>query len=364
MKVKSIVQVLDSIAPFYYQDSWDNSGLIAGDPEMEISGILISLDATAEVIREAITRGCNLIVAHHPLMFHGTKKLTPANPEYPVIREALRQDIAIVAMHTNLDNQLNGINFVLARELGIGDLCVLRIQQGNLKKLVTFVPVQHASVVRNALFSAGAGSIGNYDSCSFSVTGRGTFRGSSETNPFVGTQNVVHVEEEERLEVVFPVHLERTVVQQLLAHHPYEEVAFDIFRMENTWSQTGTGLIGTTAKPMKKDVFLRNVKARFRLDTLRISRKRINTISVVAICSGSGTSLIPDAIAAGADIFLTGDLTYHTFQSEGRQLLLADIGHFESEQVVKRLLYSILKEKFPTFAVLISMRERNPIIYL
>ncbi|MBN1199617.1 MAG: Nif3-like dinuclear metal center hexameric protein [Bacteroidales bacterium] len=364
MNLTAILQAMEDFAPLQDQEPWDNTGLLVGSPDMDITGVMVSLDPTREVLREALEMGCNLIVSHHPLLFQGVKRFTPVCPEYDIIREAIRHDIAIVAMHTNLDNQLTGINHVWASRLALQQLAILKPQRGRVKKLVTFSPQGFASSIREALFRVGGGHIGKYDSCSFSVEGNGTFRGSSDSQPFVGKPLELHTEREERIEVVFPDYLEGLIIRQLRSSHPYEEVAFDIYSLDNCLPYVGAGIIGELQKPVKKQDFLMMVKEVFDAKVLRISRCRKEDVSMVAICSGSGADLIPDAMAAGADAFLTGDLKYHTFQREGQEMVLVDIGHYESEMVVKQVVYAILKEKFPTFAVFISEQEQNPIIYL
>ena len=364
MIIREVLQQLEKYAPLAYQDEWDNSGIMVGNPAQDVKGIMISLDVTLPVLREAISQKCNLIISHHPLIFKPLKRLVAGEGTFEKIREAFLHDLVIYAMHTNLDNAPGGINQVLADRFGLGECQPLRPQRNGLSKLITFSPVAYAQKVREALFNAGAGHIGNYDSCSFSVKGLGTFRAGEGAEPFVGKKHEIHSEEEERIEAIFPKYLEGRLIEALQQNHPYEEVAYDIYPLSNPSPMIGAGIIGTLDEPLDRNLFLKEVKRLFKLDHLGCSRFVPEKIRKLAICGGAGSFLIPDAKRAGADAFLTGDIKYHTYESEGSDILLADIGHFESEQVAKELLYAILKEKFPNFAVFISKQEKNPIAYV
>jgi len=364
MKLQEIISTLESWAPLFYQDEWDNSGLIVGDPDAEITGILISLDTTDEVLQEAISNKCTLVISHHPLIFHGIKKLTPAIPEYQAIQTAIRNNIGIYALHTNLDSKLESLNHFLGRRLGLEKISILKPKTGYLKKLVTFCPIDHTSSIRKALFEAGAGHIGEYDCCSFTGNGQGSFRASNKANPFIGEKDSVHFEDENRIEVIFPIHIEERLIQALVESHPYEEVAYDIYPLSNAFSEVGAGIVGTLPEPIRDKDILHKVKELFGMKVLRHTDPRDKQVSKISICSGAGAFLIPEAIRQGVDLFLTSDLKYHDFQVGGEDLLIADIGHFESEHYVKEILKAVLVEKFPTFAVLISERETNPIKYL
>ncbi len=363
MKLKEIISVLEAWAPLSFQEEWDNSGLIIGDPQMDISGILVSLDTTNQVLEEALTRQCNLIISHHPLIFKGITKITPALPEYYAIQSAIKNNIAILALHTNLDNRNDSLNHLLGDKIGLKQIKILQPKRGYLKKLITFCPSDHADKVREALFSAGAGQIGNYDCCSFNTPGTGSFRASEETNPFVGERNSIHVEEEIRIEVIFPKYIEQRLIEALIRCHPYEEVAYDIYLLDNLFHQVGAGIYGNLPEPMNPEKFLQMVKTAYDLDLIRHTKPGNELIKTAAICSGAGAFLIRNVHQNGIDAYLTSDLKYHDFQGAPDGLLLADIGHFESEQFVKEMLKEFLIEKFPNFAVLISERESNPIKY-
>jgi dinuclear metal center YbgI/SA1388 family protein len=363
MRIKEISQVLETFAPLAFQEEYDNAGLIIGNPEMEISGALIALDITAEVLDEAIENNCNLVIAHHPLIFKGLKRLVGDDAVQRLTIKAIQNQVAVYAMHTNLDNSVNGLNSWVCDLLGIKNYRILSPGKGLLSKLVTFCPVDYADKIRQALFDAGAGHIGNYDCCSYNVTGQGTFRASENTHPFVGEKNVVHIESETRIEVVFPGLLERKLITALIKNHPYEEVAYDIYPLSNTAGFSGSGMIGELNEAMTGPKFLTHVKTQLGIPFLRHSELIEKKISRVAVCTGSGAFLISEAKNSGADAFLTADLKYHDFFEGDEQIVLADIGHYESERFAKDLIYAILIKKFPTFAFLISKINTNPVHY-
>jgi dinuclear metal center YbgI/SA1388 family protein len=364
MTIAKIFKHLESISPLAFQEDYDNCGLITGDPEWPFRKALLCLDVTTEVMDEAIRKQCNVIISHHPFIFRGLKKLTVNQPETEILTKAIKNDIAIYAIHTNLDNTLHGLNALLLKKLGIFNYRILSPKEGVLVKLATFCPVDHAENVRNALFNAGAGHIGNYDCCSYNISGEGTFRASESANPFLGEKNSIHFEKEIRIEVIFPEYLKGSIIKQLIDCHPYEEVAYDIYPLKNSSATVGSGLIGTLDNPCVESVFLESLKFTFDIPFIRHSATRSGLIRKVAVCSGSGSFLIPDAIKAGADIFLTADLKYHDFFNLQQSLIVADIGHYESEHWVKEWLHAVLIEKFPNFAFLISEVNTNPVHYL
>lgn len=364
MKVKDIILALEQWAPPALQEEYDNSGLLCGDPEADVTSALVSLDLTDNVLDEAIDKGCEFVISHHPFLFRPARRVVAGSPVYSILSKALAKGIALYAMHTNVDNLYGGLNRVLAQKLELTDVRILQPKKGMLLKLVTFCPLSHADQVRIALFEAGAGHIGNYDQCSYNSQGKGSFRGSDETHPFAGQKNILHFEEEIRIEVIVPAYLEKQVVSAMKKNHPYEEVAYDLYPLANAFERVGAGMVGNLKQPVPVRSFLENVASLFQLPVLRYSPEIKNSVSRIALCSGSGAFLVKDAIAAGADAFLTADLKYHDFQDAGNALVLADIGHFESEVWVKELFRDVLIEKFPTFAVLISEREVNPVRYL
>ncbi|MBN1950426.1 MAG: Nif3-like dinuclear metal center hexameric protein [Bacteroidales bacterium] len=363
MKISEVTAVLEELAPLGLQESYDNAGLLIGNPSWEVKAVLCTIDVTAEVLREAQKLGCNLIVAHHPLIFGNLKSLTGKTEEERIIIEAIRSDIAIYASHTNLDNIREGVNAMICQKLGLVNARILAPARGQLSKLVSFVPTDHANAVREAIFNAGAGHIGNYDSCSFSLAGEGTFRGGESANPFVGKKGELHREPEVRIETIVPNTLINQVVQAMLQSHPYEEVAYDIYPLENRYEGVGAGMIGEFPHPMQQDDFMRHLKNSFKTRVIRYAGPEKGSYRKVAVCGGSGSFLIKQARAARADVFITGDLKYHQFFEAGNELLICDIGHYESEQFTKEIFYSAITKKFSTFAVHLTSIVTNPIKY-
>lgn len=364
MQIKQITQFIESVAPPALQESYDNAGLILGQPDCEVSGILITLDVTEAVIDEAISKNLNLIVAHHPIVFSGLKKLNGRNYIERCVAKAIKNDVAIYAAHTNLDSVFGGVNSKICEKLGLRNCRMLSPVSGFLKKLVTFAPIIDADKVRNALFEAGAGGIGNYDSCSFNLAGKGTFRGNDQTNPYVGEKNQLHTEEEIRIETIFPKYLQSAIVHALLKAHPYEEVAYDIYPLDNDFAQAGIGMIGELPEPVEEMLFLQNLKKIFNCKVIRHTELLEKPIRKVAVCGGSGSSYLSKAIAQKADIFITGDFKYHQFFDAEQQIVIADIGHYESEQFTKEVFYELLTKKFPKFAIHLSETTTNPVNYL
>lgn len=363
MKIKDIVASLESLAPLSLQEGYDNAGLITGDEKADCKGILVSLDATEEVITEAKIKGCNLIVSHHPIVFSGLKRITGKNYVQKAVISAIKNDIALYAIHTNLDNIVNGVNGRIADEIGLKNISVLAPKGDLLKKLYTFVPVAHAGKVRQAIFDAGGGHIGNYKECSFNSEGVGTFKGGAGTDPYAGKPGELHNENETKVEVIFPAWLEGRILKNLLAAHPYEEVAYDIVKLENRFPSIGSGIIGELEKPLDESSFLRSIKEKFGLRVIKHTRLLNREITKVALCGGAGSFLISSALAAGAHIYITSDIKYHEFFDANDKMVIADIGHYESEQFTINLLQEFLEQKFPTFAVLKTEVNTNPVRY-
>ncbi|MFN8306216.1 MAG: Nif3-like dinuclear metal center hexameric protein [Ferruginibacter sp.] len=363
MKIQDIITVLESIAPPSLQEGYDNAGLLTGQPGWDCSGVLITLDATEAVIQEAIEKKCNLVVAHHPIIFGGLKKINGKNYVERTVITAIKQDIAIYAIHTNLDNVLHGVNAMIADAIGLVNRAVLQPKSSTLKKLYSFVPGSHSEQVRSAVFAAGAGHIGNYSECSFNASGQGTFKAGEGTTPFVGKQGERHTEEEIKIEVIFPAWLEKKIIIALLAAHPYEEVAYDIISLDNENQAIGSGLVGELATPLAEEAFLQLLKSRFGLSVIRHTALLGRPVQKIALCGGAGAFLAGAARAAGADFYVTSDIKYHEFFDAEDRLVIADIGHYESEQFTTELLFAILTQKFPTFAVLKTGVKTNPVRY-
>jgi len=363
MKIKEIISCLESYAPLSFQESYDNSGLIAGDPLQDIKSVLLSIDVTEEVINEAIKLGSGLIISHHPLLFRPIKKLSGDSYVERCLIKAIRNNIALYAAHTNVDAVRTGVNMKISDKLGLINTQILIPRKEELRKLVFFVPSSHAAKVREKVFEAGAGHIGNYDQCSFNAAGDGTFRGSEDTNPFVGVKGQFHVEKEIRIETIYPVYREHSVIKALLDAHPYEEVAYDIYPLANTYPQAGSGMIGELPEPVSETVFLKNLKKIFKAGVIRHSGLLKKKIRKVAVCGGSGSQFLEQAINDGADIYITADIRYHQFFDADRKIIIADIGHYESEQFTTELFHELILKNFPKFAVHFSGVYTNPVNY-
>jgi len=363
MKISAIISFLESLAHPSLQEHYDNAGLITGDKNWECGGITCALDATEDVINEAITNRCNLVVAHHPIIFSGLKKINGKNYVEKAVITAIKNDIAIYAIHTNLDNVIKGVNGKIAAILGLQNISVLLPRQNLLKKLYTFLPVNKAEQVRNAIFKAGGGHIGNYSECSFNAEGTGTFKGEEGTNPYVGIAGKQHQENEIKIEIIFPAWLENDIVTAMKEAHPYEEVAYDVINLINTHQEIGSGLIGELPGSMTETEFLSHVKKVFKLSIIRHSPLAGKPVKKIALCGGAGSFLISSALAVGADVFITADMKYHEFFDANGRLVIADIGHYESEQFTIDLLAEILEQKFLNFAVLKTRVQTNPVRY-
>ena len=363
MQIVEIIQVLETIAPLALQENYDNAGLLTGRPEWECTGILCSLDSTEEVILEAKKRGCNLVIAHHPIIFGGLKQITGTNYVERTIITAIKNDIAIYAIHTNLDNILEGVNSRIADKLGLINRQILQAKHGQLMKLFTFAPILQAEKIRIALFEAGAGTIGEYSEVSFISEGVGRFKGSQKTNPFVGQPGKLHEEKEAKIEVIFPAFVKNQILKALFLAHPYEEVAYDLVRLTNDYQSVGSGLVGELPEEMEEPGFFHMLKTTFQLKVIRHTPFLGKKIRKVAVCGGSGSFLTEKAISSGADVYISSDIKYHEFFDADNRILLADIGHWESEQFTPELLIEILQAKFPTFAVLKSGINTNPVNY-
>ncbi|MFZ9504934.1 MAG: Nif3-like dinuclear metal center hexameric protein [Cyclobacteriaceae bacterium] len=363
-KVKDLLSYLNEFAPFQLQESYDNSGLLTGDPDMLVTGILISLDCTEAVVDEAIEKGCNVVVSHHPILFKPIKSLTGKDHVERTIIKAIRNQLALIAVHTNLDNVKHGVNAVIADRLGLKEQSILSPLQGNLHKLVTYVPESHAGNVLNALHAAGAGHIGKYSHCSFRSEGTGSFMPGNEAEPFQGQRHMLEQTKEIKIEVLVPAHLENPVLEALRESHPYEEVAYFLSSTLNRNQETGAGMMGTLPEPVKASDFLESIKSFLQCQVIRHTPICHEKIQKVAVCGGSGSFLLKKAISSGAELFISADFKYHDFFGAEGKIIIADIGHFESEQFTKDLLTGVLSKKFPNFAVTFSKIVTNPISYL
>lgn len=361
--IQEVCTYLESLAPLALQESYDNCGLQTGNGQEKVTGVLISLDITEAVLDEAIASGCNLIIGHHPVIFKGVKSLTGKSETERILIKAIQNKLAIYAIHTNLDNVLLGVNHAFANRLGLVNQEILLPKKEQLMQLVTYVPEAKTEELRLALFEAGAGSIGNYDQCSFRISGKGSFRAKTGANPFVGEIGKLHEEAEARLELIFPSHLEFKLIQALKAAHPYEEVAYQTYPLGNVNQEIGSGMIGVLPEPMTEEKFLEYLKEKMELDVIRHSPFSGKTIQKIGICGGAGSFLTGIAKSRKLDAYVSADFKYHEFFDAEGQLLIADIGHYESEKYTKDWLRDLIIKKFAKFAVLLSQINTNPVNY-
>ena len=364
MKLKELTDFLETVAPLSHQEDYDNAGLIVGDAGREVHSALISLDCTEEVVDEAIRKGCDLIISHHPIVFKGLKKFNGKNYVERAVMKAIKHDIALYAIHTNFDNVLGGVNKKICDRIGVQNCSILKQKDGALKKLVTFCPNADADRVRAAMFAAGAGWIGNYSECSYNTEGYGTFKAGENTDPHVGEIGSRHTEPEVRIEIIYPSNIERKLVFALIDAHPYEEVAYDLYPVSNPYPSVGSGMVGFLEQEMDEMDFLQLVKKQLGAEVVRYTQLRGKKVKRVAVCGGAGSFLLPYAIGAGADVFITADYKYHEFFDAEGKVVIADVGHFESEQFTQELLLEIITEKFPIFAIHLTEKNTNPINYL
>ena len=364
MKIKEILSILEEMAPLAYAEDFDNVGLLLGNPEDEATGILVCHDALEKVIDEAIAKKCNLVVCFHPIIFSGLKKITGKNYVERSVLKAIKNDIAIYAVHTALDNHKDGVNKIFSDALGLINTKILVPKQNFIQKLVTYTVPENAEKIRLALGEAGAGTIGNYDNCSFNSEGFSTYQGNEDSNPTVGNKGELTQTDEIKIEVVFEKHLQSKILKTLFANHVYEEVAYEIYDLQNTHQNIGLGMIGELKKPMSETEFLDFVKDKMQCGGIRYSALLGKPIQKVAVLGGSGSFAIKNAIQANADVFLTADLKYHNFYEAENQIVLADIGHFESERFTKNYIVDFLKKKIPNFAIIFSEENTNPVKYL
>jgi dinuclear metal center YbgI/SA1388 family protein len=363
MLLKTILAEIERFAPLAYQESYDNCGLLTGHKEQEVTGAILCLDCIEAVVDEAIQKNCNLIIAHHPIIFSGLKKLNGTNYIERTIIKAIQNNIAIYACHTNLDNVKLGVNKKIADKLGLINQQILSPKKSLLKKLVTFVPATHFEIVRDNLFNAGAGNIGNYDSCSFALEGTGSFRGNENSNPYIGVKGKLSLEKEIRLELIFEATNESRIISSLKQNHPYEEVAYDIYQLENIYQNIGSGMVGELKNPLPEIELLEQLKSIFNLKVIKHTALTNKNIKKVALCGGSGSFLLKNAINSQSDIYISSDFKYHEFFDAENKILVADIGHYESEQFTPEIFYEIISNKFPTFASYLTETNTNPVNY-
>ena len=362
MRIQCVLHAIEAFAPRTLQEDYDNSGLQVGDTAKDCTGVLLSLDVTEATVKEASECGCNLIVSHHPLLFKGIKQISPASETGRIVLSAIEKGIAIYSSHTALDNALGGVSFRMAQKLGMENVKVLQPQSGKLAKLVVFVPDDYVKPVSEALFASGAGKIGNYDSCSYQMRGHGSFRALEDANPFVGGIGEVHSEPETRLEVIIPKSKIYAAVSAMIKVHPYEEPAHDIIPLENVDAYAGSGVVGDIASASLETVLAR-LKSVFGTGAIRYCGDAKKPIKRIALCGGSGAFLTGDAIAAGADLYVSGDFKYHDFTTFASRIAIADVGHYESEQCTKEIFKELIERNFPDLAVKMAESDIKTIKY-
>lgn len=358
MKIKEVLSHLEKRFPLYLQEDSDNCGVQCGDKERELTGVLVCFDPSLEVLEEALSLGANLIVSHHPLLRNGIKKIEPTERVGKIICKAIENKMVIYAMHTNIDSAVGGGNDLFSEKLGLKDCAVLSPKEAIYQKIAFFVPADDAGKVKDALFAAGCGTLGKYEHCSYSVNGYGTFKPLAGSQPYIGTTNQLEEVEEERVEMIFPAAIQRKVVETLYRNHPYEEPAFDIYKLENRCREAGLGRIGKLPEPVEAKEFLNYVKEKMMVQHIRCSGDLSRPIERVAVCGGGGASLLQAAMSAGADAYVTGDIKYHDFLIPENQMLIADIGHFEGEHFIREIIYNEITGNFSKFATSISKVEK------
>lgn len=364
MTIQNITSYLEELAPLDYAEDFDNVGLLVGNYQTQVTGVLVTLDTLEETVEEAIKKKCNLIVSFHPIIFSGIKKFNGNSYVERVVLKAIQNNIAIYATHTALDNSKNGVSAKMCEMIGLESTQILIPKKEIIKKLTTFVPIANAKTLRSALFMAGAGSIGNYDFCSFNSSGTGTFRGDENSKPVIGRKGQLQTVNETQISVHYERKNEGDILKSLLKNHPYEEVAYDIFTTENRHQNIGMGMIGELPTAMNEHDFLLLLKKKMKTACIRHSNFINKKVQKVAVLGGSGSFAISNARKAGADVYVSADFKYHDFFKAENNILLADIGHYESEQFTKNLLVDYLTKKFTNFAIILSEKSTNPIHYI
>ena len=364
VKIKDIANALEMFAPLPLQEGFDNSGLQIGLTEAEVTGVLLCLDVTEAVVDEAIASGCNLIVSHHPLIFSPLKRITGSSYVERCVLKALANGVAIYASHTNMDSVQGGVNYRIAEKLGLQNVRILAPKEDALLKLSVYVPVTHADAVREALFAAGCGNIGNYGSCSYNVEGYGTFEANEGCNPFCGKEGELHKENETRIDTIMPAYLKNRALLALLKAHPYEEPAYDIYPLKNSWSSVGLGVVGDLPCEVDEKQFLCEVKQKFNVGSVRHTSLSGNKVKRVALCGGSGASFADVAISAGAQVYITGEARYHDLFNYDGRILFAVIGHYESEQFTMDIFEDVILKSYPAMKVKKTTINTNPVNYL
>ena len=363
MIVKEVIDYLDEFAPLCYAEEFDNVGLIIGDYTQKVNGILVTLDSTESVIDEAIKSKCNLIISFHPIIFNDIKSITTKTYVDRVIHKTIKNNISIVAMHTSLDNSMKGVNSAICKKLDIKNYKILIPKRETIKKLTTYIPSENVAELKSEIFKIGGGSLGKYENCSFSYKGLGSFKGNEKSNPKIGSKLIYTETQEVCVNITFLKHLEHKVINTLKENHPYEEIAYEITTLDNLNQNIGMGMVGELNSPMDENKFLSFLKKKMKSKLIKHSIKLGEKVSKIAVLGGSGSFAIENAINSGANAFVTSDLKYHDYFKAENKILLVDIGHYESEQYTKDLIFNFLTKKIPNFAIVLSKTNTNPIMY-
>lgn len=363
MRIEKIIDVIEEWAPPAYAEDFDNVGLIIGDAHRDCKGVLVTHDTLENVVDECISKNLNLIVSFHPIIFSGLKKLTQSTYVERVVSKAIKNDICVYAIHTALDNHRYGVSHALAENLGLLNIKVLSPKKNAIRKLITYAPKDKVSLLMENLHKAGAGSIGNYDECSFTSTGTGTFKGNQKSNPKLGERGKKTVTDEVQINLIFEFHKQTEILQALFKFHPYEEVAYEVFKLKNENQNIGMGSIGDLEKEMDEEEFISTIQKKLNIEMIRHSKKNGKKIKKVAVLGGSGSFAISSAISSNADALITADLKYHDFFQAEDKILLIDAGHYETEQFTKKLIHDYLNKKLPNFAIVLSESITNPVNY-
>jgi dinuclear metal center YbgI/SA1388 family protein len=363
MTIAQITGAIEEFAPVAFQESYDNSGLSVGNQQNEATGALLCLDVTERVVQKAIDSNINLIISHHPVIFGGLKRLVGAAAAERVVQQAVKHDVALYAAHTNLDSVRGGVSEKMCDKLMLKNRSILQ-PAGRLVKVAVYVPLAHAEAVRQAMFAAGAGCIGQYSRCGFSAQGIGTFLAGEAATPYAGKKGALHREPEEKVEVIAHEATVGSAIAAMRAVHPYEEVAYDLYPLLNEHTGIGLGMVGELEAPLSTNNFLRLVKQTFNAQSIRYVTSCNHSIRKVAVCGGSGSSLTGKAIACGADAFVSADFKYHQLQEADGRITVVDVGHYESEIFAIEIFYEVITKKFPTFAPYLVKCAINQINYL
>lgn len=369
--VKNIESTLSQLAPAMLKMDYDNVGLQVGDSSSKVKKILVSLNITSEVAEEAVKKKCDLIVSHHPLIFRPLKNIRAGEGNSDIIIKLVRNNISYIACHTNFDSVKQGVSFLLAEKIGLKNPKVLVTSKEIRKssyienyKLTVYVPKTHLFLLKKALAEAGAATIGEYDFCYFEQEGTGSFRPGIKATPHIGEKEKLSEITEIKLETIVPVRTVSSVIKALLQTHPYEEPAYDLYKLENDFQNYGLGAIGDLEKEVSMNEFLKIVTNKLKIDNVRFSRpENSKRIKRVAVMGGSGGDMWRKALSQGADAYLTAECDHHTFLDAKGKLFIVEATHQATEQFAVQGLTNYIKSKYANLEVVTSQEDCDPILY-